>query len=280
MVRTAPSLLMLAGIVLAGSGAKAAERVLTITFGPELRSFDAVSLLARPETRSIVVPNDVAYRRQATYRAVPLLALLDGLPLERSDVIEARATDGYVAQIPMALIRNAAGGGAVPWIAVEEPGSPWPSLPGKSFGAGPFYLVWIDPELSRIGQEQWSYALASLSAVETPLRRWPQISVDPALPADASERRGQALVILNCLPCHRVLGGGEGEMGPDLVQPRSPTEYMSPAGLAAQIRNPKSLRSWPSQQMPSFDETTLPGADIDAIVFYLRHMARRRDAAR
>ena len=95
-----------------------------ISFGPEVRSFDAVSLLARPETRSIVVPNDVAYRRQATYRAVPLLALLDGLPLERSDVIEARATDktGYTqtsVQEPEAP--NGASGYPVSQINVYQP---------------------------------------------------------------------------------------------------------------------------------------------------------------
>ena len=280
MVRTALSLVMFAGLVVAGAGAYAAEPVLTITFGAEVRSFDTTALLARPEARSIVVPHDVAYRREASYRAVPLLALLDGLPLDHAETIAARATDGYVAQLPMALLRKAATGGAVPWLAIEEPGSPWPALPGKSFSAGPFYLVWIDPERSSIGKEQWTYALAALAAVEAPAQRWPQIAVDPALPAEAIERRGQALLIFHCLPCHRVRGGGEGEMGPDLVHPHSPTEYMSAEGLKAQIRNPKSLRSWPAQQMPSFDETALPAADIDAIVAYLRHMAGRRDAAR
>jgi cytochrome c1 len=67
-------------------------------------------------------------------------------------------------------------------------------------------------------------------------------------------------------------------MGPDLVVPRGPTEYMTRAGLIAQIRDPKSLRSWPDQKMPGFSETALSAAEVAAIIAYLRHMAHRRDA--
>jgi len=274
------ALLVLAALFLAVPEVRAAEPVLQISFGSEVRSFDAASLLARPEARSILVPNDVAYRRAMRFRAVPLLAVLAGLPLELADTLETRATDGFVAQLPMGLVLKAANGGSVPWVAIEEAGAPWPPMPGRSKSAGPFYIVWLDPERSGVGREQWPYALSSIAAVESPVRRWPQIAVDPALPAEDLARRGQAVFIVQCLPCHRVRGGGEGEMGPDLAQPRSPTEYMTPAGLVAQIRDPKSLRSWPSQQMPGFDEATLPAADLDSVIAYLRHMAARRSAAR
>jgi mono/diheme cytochrome c family protein len=267
-------------LLLALSEGRAAEPGLQITFESKVRSFDAASLLARPEARSILVPNDVAYKRDMNFRAVPLLALLAGLPLERADTLETRATDGFVSQLPMALILKAAKGGSVPWLSIDDASAPWPPMPGRSKSAGPFYLVWLDPERSDIGREQWPYALSSLTAVEPPVQRWPQIAVDPALPADDPTRHGQAVFIVQCLPCHRIRGGGEGEMGPDLVQPKSPTEYMTPAGLMAQIRNPKSLRSWPSQQMPGFDEAALSTPELDAVIAYLKHMVGRRDAAR
>jgi mono/diheme cytochrome c family protein len=265
---------------LAAGAVQAADPVLRIDFEGTVRSFDAVSLLARPEVRSIEVPNDVAYRRDMTFRAVPLLALLAGLPLEDADTLETRATDGFVSQLPMALIRKARSGGAVPWVAVEDPAAAWPALPDKTESAGPFYIVWLDPGRSDIGREQWPYAIAALSAVEAPTHRWPQIAVDPALPAGDPARHGQAVYVVQCLPCHRMRGGGEGDMGPDLGRPKSPTEYMTPSGLAAQIRDPKSLRDWPAQKMPGFDEAALPDADLDAVIAYLRHMAGRRADAR
>jgi hypothetical protein len=245
--------LLTAALLLGGPrSAAAAEPGLRVAFGDKVRDFDAAALLARPDARSIVVPDDVAYRREMTFRAVPLLALLEGLPLEGADTLETRATDGFVSQLPMSLVLKAKSGGSVPWVAIEDPGAPWPPLPGKSDSAGPFYLVWLDPQRSHVRREQWPYALAALTEVEAPARRWPQIAVDAGLPPDAPARHGQEVYIVQCLPCHRVRGGGEGDMGPDLAVPQSPTEYMTRAGLVAQIRDPKSLRSWPDQKMPGF----------------------------
>jgi mono/diheme cytochrome c family protein len=72
-----------------------------------------------------------------------------------------------------------------------------------------------------------------------------------------------------CLACHRLDGGGAATMGPDLGRPMSPTQYFTEPGLRALIRDPKSVRTWPEQHMPGFDEATLPEADLEAIVAYL-----------
>ena len=270
--------LLMAALLLGGPREAAADAGLRVAFGDKVRNFDAATLLARPDARDITVPNDVAYRREMTFRAVPLLALLDGLPLEGADTLETRATDGFVSQLPMSLVLRAKSGGSVPWVAIEDPAAPWPPLPGKSDSAGPFYIVWLDPERSHVRQEQWPYALAALTEVEAPARRWPQIAVDPSLGPNAVARHGQEIYVVQCLPCHRVRGGGEGDMGPDLAVPQGPTEYMTRAGLIAQIRDPKSLRSWPDQKMSGFSESALSAAEVNAIIAYLRHMAHRRDA--
>lgn len=279
MTRVLFALLLAAALLAAPRGGRAAAPELQVTYQGDVRKFDAATLLARPDARTITVPNDVAYRREMQFRAVPLLALLAGLPREGADTLETRATDGFVSQLPMSLVMKAESGGAVPWVAVEDPAASWPPLPGKSSSAGPFYIVWLDPQRSGVRQEQWPYALAAITEVEAPARRWPQIAVDSALPANAAARRGQAMYIVQCLPCHRVRGGGEGDMGPDLVAPKSPTEYMTRSGLVAQIRDPKSLRTWPGQKMPGFGEAELSDTDIGAIAAYLRHMAHRRDTS-
>ena len=125
-----------------------------------------------------------------------------------------------------------------------------------------------------MGSEQWPYQLASVTSVQSPARRWPQMAVDASLPADAPARRGQAVFTTQCLSCHRMKGAGAADVGPDLGQPMNPTQYLTPDGLRGLIRNPKAVRTWPQQEMPGFDEATLPEADLDALIAYLAVMAK------
>jgi mono/diheme cytochrome c family protein len=264
-------MLLLAGFA---AGNAHGESVLTFSIGPETRRFTAEQLLRRPDAAEVTIPADVSYGRQRTkYRVVPLLPLLG--TVSAFDTIEARAADGFVSQIPLALVEKGATGGAKAWIAIEESAAPWPPLPGKTESAGPFYLVWENPERSDVSSEQWPYQLASVTAVESPAHRWPQLVVDASVPADAPARRGQAVFTTQCLPCHRMKGGGAAEVGPDLGQPMNPVQYLTPKGLRGVIRNPKAVRTWPQMTMPAFDETMLREADLDALVAYLAHMATR-----
>lgn len=255
--------------------ARAETPALSLSLGGDPRTFTAAELLARPDARTLEVAADVAYGRPMKYRAVPLLALLgDGFD-PAFDTLEAKATDGFVAQIPLDLVRKGASGGSVAWIAVEDPAAPWPTLPAKSDSAGPFYLVWEHPQRSGIGSEQWPFQLAALTGVASPTQRWPQMAVADDVPAGAPARRGQAVFTSQCLPCHRMKGAGASDVGPDLGTPMGPTQYLSPAGLRALIRNPKSVRTWPQQQMPGFDVATLPDTDLDVLISYLAYMADR-----
>jgi hypothetical protein len=38
------------------------------------------------------------------------------------------------------------------------------------------------------------------------------------------------------------------------------------------VHDPKSVRSWPQQQMPAFPPTILPDAGIDALIVYLKQI--------
>jgi mono/diheme cytochrome c family protein len=263
-------LLLCAGFASVAGAAHAEDAVLTVSSGPETRHITAAQLLGRADAVDLTIPADVSYGRPMKYRAVPLLPLLDAGAA--FDTIEARAADAFVSQIPLALIEKGARGGAKAWIAIEDPLAPWAVLPGKTASAGPFYLVWENPERSDIGSEQWPYQLASLTAVESPAHRWPQMVVDANLPEDAPARRGQAVFTTQCLPCHRMKGAGAADVGPDLGYPMNPVQYLSPKGLRGVIRNPKAVRTWPQMTMPGFDETMLREADLDALIAYLAHM--------
>jgi mono/diheme cytochrome c family protein len=265
--------LLLIGYAKSGQADPAA---LLVELDGQTRHFSAVELLANPATHTLEIPHDPAYGRSMRYQAIPLLELMLGLRNDATDTIEARASDGFVSQLPWSLVESAARGGAVAWIAIEDPAHPWPSLAGKSFSAGPFYLVWEHPEHSGVTSEQWPYALASLTGVSDPLRRWPQLSIADSVPADDPFRRGQAVFLVQCLPCHRLLGAGEGDQGPDLGLPMAATAYMTHAGLKALLRNPAAVRNWPQRQMPGFDPETLPDPDIDAVIAYLARITELR----
>ena len=256
---------------LAGAPAMAAAAVLMVTAGGAVRQFTSNELLTWPNAATLEVPHDGAYGRPMSYRAVPLRSLLLALPPDAADTIEARATDGFVAQLSRAVIEGA----AVPWVAIEDPAHPWPPLPGMTVSAGPFYLIWQHPERAGISTEQWTYALAALTAVASPVQRWPAMTIDSSVPADAPARRGQKVFIANCLPCHRLGGSGEGTVGPDLLRPMPATAYFTEAGLRALIRNPAAVRSWPAQQMPAF-AAAIGDSEIDAVIAYLRYLAARR----
>jgi mono/diheme cytochrome c family protein len=271
-MRTLTIPLLLAASSIDASVVHAAEApALTLSFGDRVQSFTAAELLSRPDAATLVVPDDVAYGRQMTFRAVPLLALIGSSAGPALDTIEVRATDGFVSQSPWRWWQGRFDG--VAWIAVEDPSAPWPRLSGKTVSAGPFYLVWEHPQRSGVGSEQWPYQVASLTGVQSPAHRWPQMAVDAGMAADAPAR-GQAVFTTQCMPCHRMKGAGAADIGPDLGQPMNPTQYMSSLGLRSLIRNPKAVRTWPQQQMPAFDAAMLSDADLDAVIAYLGHMAQ------
>jgi mono/diheme cytochrome c family protein len=270
-----PMLLLCAVLVATGHPtARAGGPSLVITSAGDSQRYSAATLLARKDLASISVPYDVSYRRAATYRAVPLLALLDRIKDSRFDTLEARAIDGFIAQIPLTLVTGGARGGAVAWLAIEDPARPWEPLPKHGKSAGPFYLVWENPERSNIRTEQWPHWLVSLTLVESPLHRWPELELPGGETADEA-RAGQRVFLSFCLPCHRLNGGGASDSGPDLGQPMSATEYLTESGLRAIIRNPRAVRTWPNQAMGGFGSKSLPDSDIDNLLVYLRVMTQK-----
>lgn len=257
---------------------QAAEPAVEVEVGAEKRSFTREELLARPDAVTIEVPKEVTSGAPMTYRAVPAAALLSGLTFPPGSVIEAVAIDGFAAQIPLDLMLNTDASKSIAWVAIEPADQPWPKVRGKDYTAGPFYIVWTKPEASGIRSEYWAYQLGKLRSQLSPTARWPALAVDEGLPADDPARTGEALYVAQCLPCHKLNGGGASDVGGDLNLPMNATEYMTAAGLHALIRDPKSVRSWPGMKMQGWSEDLLSDSEIEHIIAYLKHMAGRKVA--
>lgn len=262
-------------LILLGAPARS-EPVLSLKSDGAARTYTAAQLLARPDAVSVTVPSDIAYGGRATYRAVPVLALLKEAGIPSDAPIEVKALDGFVAHYPAGLFTEGGPDGARAFVAVEPQHAPWPKLKGKTATAGPFYIVWQNPHAGRVSSEHWAYQVASIESALDPLVRWPQIDVAPSLPADAPARRGLTVFIHHCMPCHQMNGGGESTIGPDLNLPMNPTEYFRPEALRALIRDPAAVRTWPERRMPGFDAAIIPERDLDDLIAYLDAMRHRR----
>ena len=250
----------------------AAAAQLIIELDHTHKTWETAELLKHPDAQTVQIVDDVSYKRNMTYRAVPLAVLLPGL--KSANHLQAVALDGFAAELAAAplLEKN----GARAWLAVEDPAHPWPPLAQGKPSAGPFYLVWTNPQAGRISPEQWPFQVSRFKQLQTVSERFPALLPDPKLAANDPINQGFALFQKNCLACHRLNGGGDAQMGPDLNVPYNPTEYFSGDFLKRYIRDPQSLRHWPQAKMPAFTASVLPDNELDLLVGYLRHMAGRK----
>lgn len=245
---------------------------LTVDLGDSSQTWQTRELLDHPLAQTVQVDNDVTYKRTMRYRAVPLKALLEGVQPE--DHLQARASDGFAAE--MAAKPLLATQGARAWLAIEDPATPWPPIARGKPSAGPFYLIWTDPQAGPISPEQWPFQLASIRRLPPLDSRFPALRPAPGLADDDPITRGYALFQQNCLACHRLNGAGDARMGPDLNLPFNPTEYFVAGTLERYIRNPQSLRQWPEAKMPGFSAEVLSDDDLTALISYIGHMAGRK----
>jgi len=238
------------------------------------RSYSLTELLKRPDLEEITVKHDPVYGgRERRYQAISAAALLAETKLPEDTVLQVRCLDGFVASISKGRIMQASHGQSRAYIAIENPASQWPALPLKpaSGSAGPFYLVWLNPEMSGILQEEWPYQVVAFEIKGRLQDVYPRIF--PRHLTDAKVVRGFKLFQQTCFACHTVNHEGASQVGPDLNLPLNPTEYLLPSVLPRYIRDPKSIRSWEGSKMPGFGPETFSDEDIASVVAYLKEMA-------
>jgi mono/diheme cytochrome c family protein len=253
---------------------QAPSNTVVLTSGGAPLTGNAAKLLAREDLTTLEVPDDVSYHHLARYQAVPMADLLSEAGVKVTTILQVKAADGFAAEIPLSLLTRRDPSSPRAYLAIEDPASPWPALPGKRKSAGPFYLVWVGPHTERISAEYWPYQIVSLELKTDLATRSSALSAAKVANAGEHARSGRRLFVANCLSCHQLDGEGEGRISPDLNRPMNPTDYFQRAALHRYIRDPTSVRHWPGQQMPAFGPDRLSDAEIDEVIEYLAAVRR------
>jgi mono/diheme cytochrome c family protein len=255
--------------------ALAAEATLEIVAGKQRLTFSQSQLLSRRDIQTIFIRDSEYKQRFTRFKAIPIANLFKGLVVPELAVVQCNAMDGFSANLEKTRLFSTDPEASKAFLAIEDPKSPWPHLSGKTTSAGPFYLVWTNPQASGIGPEEWPYQIASFDILSDPHSVFAKVY--PAADAAPNVQNGFKSFQRNCFACHKMNGNGAGSIGPDLNLPMNPTEYFQAKALASLIRDPASVRTWPRRAMHGFSEAVIPDAELSDLIAYLRHMSTRKD---
>jgi mono/diheme cytochrome c family protein len=265
---------ILAAFTLVSLNALAAQATLEIVADTERLAFSQSQLLSRRDIQTISVADSVYKQRFTRFQAIPIANLFTGLSIPELAVIQCNGADGFSAILQKTRLFSTDPKASKAFLAIEDPKSPWPHLVGETTSAGPFYLVWANPQASAIGREEWPYKIASFVILSDPHSVFPKVY--PADDAALDVQNGFKSFQRNCFACHKMNGNGAGSIGPDLNLPMNPTEYFEAKTLASLIRDPASVRTWPAMAMHGFSEAAIPDAEVSDLIAYLRYMSTRK----
>jgi mono/diheme cytochrome c family protein len=269
-------LLLAVGLLPQSASSAEVEPTVTIKAGDQARTYTRSQLLGMPQTENVVVKKDPAYPGQSlTYRAVPLSLLFEGFKLTDSNTLLFKCLDGFSAPISVPRVLNRDPKKSRAFLAMETPTKPWPNLKsGKT--AGPFYVVWENPEASNVGTEEWPFQVIGFEVKASFEEQFPNVAPDPKISELDPIRRGYLAFQKTCFACHTLNGEGASHLGPDLNLPMNPTEYFKEGMIKKLVRNPQSLRHWPESKMPALGRDAISDRDLEDVIAYLRHMSRRK----
>ncbi len=251
---------------------------LTIKSKNDQRKFSRSELLKSPYLKKLIVEKDPAYKdKKSTYSVIPASQLFGGFKVNDSTGISFKCLDGFSAPISTEQLLNTNPNGAIAYIAIELPNDSWPLIKNHgNHSAGPFYLVWENPEKSQISIEQWPFQLTGFDIKGTIAEQFPHTGPDSGIQTSNPVAKGYRSFLKNCFACHTMNGEGLAHVGPDLNIPFSPTEYFKPPFLEMLIRNPKDMRQWPESKMSHFDRSAIPDAELKDLISYLQYMSKHK----
>ena len=212
---------------------------------------------------------DPLYKKEKRYAAFALhdvfrLSFGDRWRSDEYSDVAFVALDGYKALGSLAAIKEK--GAYLVYEDLDQDG--WEPLGKRKIDPAPFYIVWTGKDQGPKGIYPWPYQLERIQLVQFK-EQYPKV-VPVGVAKGSAVFRGYQLFRSTCFACHAMSRQG-GMVGPDLNAPQNITEYREEKMIRAFIRAPSQFRY---SKMP--DNPKLTDEDLDHLLAYFRHMARRK----
>ena len=285
--RSAAGLLICLGVLwVTGLGGHAGQRkgqtVLTLSrpAGASSRSItydlDALERLGLAQ----LTARDVHLEKVLNYSGVPVARLIEvAAPRDQVEKVRFYASDGYMVELPAALLRQ------YPVLLAtriegkhSRESNVWEWGPHR-INMGPLYLVFPNQNQSGASRPEFSRNWNWIFGVERMvlLRAGEGLSqLDAQTPAEPEARRGLDLFRRDCAYCHQVFGQG-GHQGPPLDRIMS---VRSKEYVKRYIADPQAVL--PTARMPKMSDwgTGFGAAELDALAAYLKFVHDREQQLR
>lgn len=255
----------------ASAKSKANDSILRIIAVGKSDTWSKSDLISHPALTHLTIDNDRAYPNQLIeHQAIPLCQLLSSYQIREQDFVELISKDNFHVYVPSAKIMDCRKSASIAMLAIE-PASKWPVIDNHTgTTAGPYEVIWLNPERSYISNEYWAWSVVAIKITEK--LDYKKVLAPPKT-TKSSLINGYQLYISHCEGCHSINHIGKSTIGPDLNCPKNPLEYYPELSqLKKFIRDPKSLRSLPQGRMSGSDIKSLSDNDLSALIEFFSYM--------
>lgn len=198
-----------------------------------------------------------------TYRCILMKSLLMKLGVKKDFIVELIAKDNFSVYVPAYLFLQASDNESIAYLAIE-PDNGWPKLNnGTNSSAGPYQVIWTNPNYSHISDEYWAWSVTHIAIHKD----YPEKELmPPPKTNDGNIKLGHQIYISHCASCHAINKVGKAVIGPDLGASHNPLDYYPErSALKAFIRNPNKFRSG---RMSGSTKTGLSDSELAALIDY------------
>ncbi|KTD06364.1 hypothetical protein Lgra_3141 [Legionella gratiana] len=246
------------------------SKSLTLITHAKMTSFSRFALI-NMKLETIKMDYSRAYpKRLMNYKGIRLCNLLKDYSIKPNSILEFIAEDNFSVLIPAHYVLNCNENASIAYLVIE-PKNKWPILDNyTNTTAGPYALIWTNPERSYISDEYWAWSVTQiiehtsmtgviLAPKNLPLSRKKQIL------------NGYKVYVSHCSSCHTINYQGKASIGPDLMWPKNPFDYYPDIKQFKQfVRDPQSVRKIPNGRMSGSSYIGLHDKDLDDLICYLK----------
>lgn len=200
------------------------------------------------------------------YKGIRLCDLLKGYAIDSRHLLEFIAKDNFSVLIPAKYALNCRKNASIGYLVIE-PESGWPKLFNHTnTTAGPYAVIWTNPERSVISDEYWAW---SVTRIVEHKKANEKIVIGPPDTKKKPVLKGYAIYVSHCSSCHTINHKGKASIGPDFTSPNNPLDYYPDTRqLKKFIRNPESVRKLAKGRMSGSSYAGLKDNDLEDLIRY------------